>query len=162
MSTVQTCLWFDGRIDEAAEFYVSLLPDSRIVSRTAYSASDAFPGAADLAGQALTVELELAGVPYILLNGGPIFSLSEAVSISVTVDGQAEVDSLWDALTADGGAPSQCGWCKDRFGLSWQVVPRRLHELLAGPQASAVTQVMVTMGKLDVAALEAAAEDAAL
>ncbi len=156
-SSVRTCLWFDGRIDEAAAFYVSLLPNSRITGRSEYGQAHESPGGPSLAGQALTVELELDGVPYQLLNGGPQFPLSEAVSISVTVEGQAEVDRLWEALVADGGAESQCGWCRDRFGLSWQIVPRRMLELLAGPQAEAVTAEMLTQTRLDVAALEAAA-----
>ncbi|MDO5493150.1 MAG: VOC family protein [Nesterenkonia sp.] len=154
---VQTCLWFDGRIDEAAEFYVSLLPDSRILGRTEYAETDAYPGAQDLTGQALTVQIELSGVPYTLLNGGPHFRLSEAVSVVVDVDTQAEVDRLWSAIVDGGGEESQCGWCRDRFGLSWQIVPRRLYELLEGPHGAAVTEVMLTQRRLDLAALEAAA-----
>lgn len=157
MTTVQTCLWFDGRIDEAAEFYVSLIPGSQILSRSEYNAADGPPGGPDLTGEALTVEIELGGVPYILLNGGPLFPLTEAVSISPTVEDQAEVDRLWEALIADGGSESQCGWCRDRFGLSWQVVPRRLLELLHGEHAVAVSRAMASMSKLDVAVLEAAA-----
>lgn len=155
---VQTCLWFDGRIDEAAEFYVSLLPGSRILGRTEYAATDAYPGSSDLAGQALTVQIELAGVPYTLLNGGPHFRLSEAVSIVVDVETQAEVDRLWSAIVDGGGEESQCGWCRDRFGLSWQIVPQRLYELLQGPRGAAVTEVMLTQRRLDLAALEAAAD----
>lgn len=157
MTSVQTCLWFDGGIDEAAEFYVSLLPGSRILGRTEYEPGGGPPDGPDMTGQALTVELELGGAPYMLLNGGPVFPLSEAVSIVVTVQTQQEVDRLWEALIADGGRESQCGWCMDRFGLSWQVVPERLNELLAGPHAEAVTREMMTQGKLDVARLEAAA-----
>ncbi|MEE1618307.1 VOC family protein [Brachybacterium sp. J153] len=155
---VQTCLWFDGRIDEAADFYVSLIPDSRILARTAYAAGGGPPDGPDMTGQALTVDLVLGGVPYTLLNGGPAFPLSEAVSIVLTVQTQEEVDRLWEALIADGGAESQCGWCRDRFGLSWQVVPERLNELLRGPHAEAVTREMMTQVKLDIARLEAAAE----
>lgn len=152
---VSTCIWFDGDIEEAAEFYVSLVPGSTLGAVTRYPDPNTFPGGE--AGAPLTVELSLGGVPYMLLNGGPMFPLTEAVSIVVVVDGQEEVDRLWDALVADGGAESQCGWCKDRFGLSWQVVPRRYLELAAGPNGNAVNMAMLEMQKLDVAALEAAA-----
>ncbi|MBU3028512.1 VOC family protein [Paracoccus marinaquae] len=150
---VKTCLWFDDQAREAAEFYVSLLPDSHIgqVSR--------YPEGQDMAqpGKVLVVEFTLAGTPYQALNGGPHFQLSEAASISVQTEDQAETDRLWRALTADGGAESQCGWLKDRFGLSWQIVPRRATELLGGPDAAKVWPVLMTMHKIDIAALEAAA-----
>lgn len=152
---VRTCLWFDGGIEEAARFYVSLVPDSRIEGVSRYPTDSAFPSGGP--GDALTVELRLGGVPFQLLNGGPQFPLSEAVSISLVVDGQEEVDRLWDALTADGGAESMCGWCTDRFGLSWQIVPRRFAELMEGPRAGAVSQALMQMRRIDVAALEAAA-----
>lgn len=157
MTRVQTCLWFDGHLDEAAEFYVSLVPGSRIVDRSVYETTTGPPGGPDMSGQALTVDLELGGVPYTLLNGGPAFPLSEAVSIVLTVDTQDEVDQLWEAIVGSGGRESQCGWCTDRFGLSWQIVPKRLNELLAGPHAEAVTAEMMGQIKLDVARLEAAA-----
>lgn len=156
-TTVQTCLWFDGNIDEAAEFYVSLLPGSRILHRTVYEAGGGPPDGPDMTGQTLTIDLELAGVPYTLLNGGPAFPLSEAVSIVVTVDTQQQIDELWAALIADGGRESQCGWCVDRFGVSWQIVPHRLNDLLRGPHAAAVTQELMGQVKLDIARLEAAA-----
>lgn len=157
MTRVQTCLWFDGRIDEAADFYVSLVPGSRILSRTDYTPGASPPGGPDMTGRSLTVDLELGGIPYTLLNGGPAFPLSEAVSIVLTVDTQDEVDRLWEAIVGSGGRESQCGWCIDRFGLSWQIVPQRLNELLAGPHAEAVTVEMMSQIKLDVARLEAAA-----
>jgi len=118
---VRTCLWFDAAALPAAEFYCGLLPDSRIddVSRYPEGQAMAEPGTV------LTVEFTLAGTPYQALNGGPHFPLTEAVSISVTTEDQAETDRLWAALIADGGAESQCGWLKDRFGLSRQIVPRR-------------------------------------
>lgn len=109
------------------------------------------------AGQVLLVEFMLAGTPYQALNGGPHFTLSEAASISVLTEDQAETDRLWAALTAGGGSPSQCGWLKDRFGLSWQIVPRRAAELMQGTQAARVWPVLMTMQKIDVATLEAAA-----
>lgn len=157
MTRVQTCLWFDGHIDEAADFYVSLVPGSRILSRTDYTPGASPPGGPDMTGRSLTVDLELGGIPYTLLNGGPDFPLSEAVSIVLTVDTQNEVDRLWKAIVGSGGRESQCGWCIDRFGLSWQIVPQRLNELLAGPHAEAVTVEMMSQIKLDVARLEAAA-----
>ncbi len=157
MTSVQTCLWFDGHIDDAAEFYVSLLPGSTILNRTQYEAGSGPPDGPDMTGQALTVDLELAGVPYTLLNGGPQFPLSEAVSIVVTVDTQDEVDRLWNAIVGNGGRESQCGWCSDRFGLSWQIVPQQLNDLLAGPHAEAVMKEMMQQIKLDIARLEAAA-----
>ncbi|HEX7352813.1 VOC family protein [Brachybacterium sp.] len=154
---MQTCLWFDGRLDEAAEFYLSLLPGSRILHRSVYEEGSGPPDGPDMTGQALTIDLELAGVPYTLLNGGPQFPLSEAVSIVVTVDSQQEIDRLWEAIVGSGGRESQCGWCSDRFGLSWQIVPRRLNELLAGPSAEPVMKEMMQQVKLDIARLEAAA-----
>lgn len=158
MTRVRTCLWYDGQVDEAAEFYTELIPHSRITHRMPYTATDNSPGAPPV-GQSLTVEIELAGVPYILLNGGPAFPQSEAVSIEVVVDGQEEVDRIWDAIVSQGGQESQCGWCKDRFGVSWQIVPQQLYDLLSGPHAEAVTAEMLTQRKLDVARLEAAAQN---
>ncbi|MCR8672027.1 VOC family protein [Agrococcus sp. HG114] len=157
MTDVRTVLWFDGRIEEAAELYVSLVPDSRITDVMRIPAGDnPWPGDAS-PGEALTVDLTLAGAPFQLLNGGPQFPQSEAVSIAVTVDGQAEVDRLWEGLVADGGEESQCGWCRDRFGVSWQVIPKQLGELMQGERSADVTRAMLTMRKLDVAQLEAAA-----
>ena len=108
----------------------------------------------------LTVDFTLAGTPFQALNGGPHFTLDEAVSIAVASEDQAETDRLWAALVADGGAESQCGWLKDRFGLSWQIVPQRATELLNGPQAAKVWPALMQMKKIDIAALEAAAEGA--
>jgi len=149
-------LWFDGNAEEAAEFYVSLFPDSRI-DAVHRSAGD---NPSTKKGDVLVVQFTLAGRPYAGINGGPQFSFTEAVSLQIDCADQAEVDRYWNALTADGGAESMCGWCKDRFGLSWQVVPRRLMELLASPDRAAAErtmQAMLPMKKLDVAALEAAA-----
>jgi len=151
---VKTCLWFDNGALPAAEFYCSLIPNSRIdhVARHMENATHGEPGSV------LAVEFTLAGTPYQAINGGPHFTLSEAVSISVSTEDQAETDRLWQALTADGGSESQCGWCKDRFGLSWQIVPKRAVELFSGPQASKVWPVLMTMQKIDIAALEKAAK----
>jgi len=147
---ISTCLWYDGVAEEAARFYTTLVEDSAITGMLR----------PDPEGPPLLVEFTLAGVPYQALNGGPHFTLSEAASIVIVTRDQAETDRLWAALTADGGSPSQCGWCRDRFGLSWQVVPGRLLELLGAPDRAAaqrVTQVMLTMHKLELAPLEAAA-----
>lgn len=151
---VRTCLWFDDQALPAAEFYCGLLPDSRIDHVGHY------PEGQDMAepGKVLMVEFTLAGTPYQALNGGPHFTLDEAVSISISTDDQAETDRLWAVLTADGGAESQCGWLKDRFGLSWQIVPKRAIALLNGPTAARVWPALMQMKKIDIAALEAAAD----
>ncbi len=151
-----TCLWFDGQAEEAARFYVSLLPDSRI------DAINRAPGdyPAGQAGKVLLVEFTLAGQKFQALNGGPQFQFTEAISMSVSCADQAEVDRLWSALTADGGKPAQCGWLKDRYGLSWQIVPEALPRLMASgdrEQAARVFKAMMQMVKLDVAELERAA-----
>ncbi len=151
---VGTCLWFDDQALPAAEFYCALLPGSRIERIGRY------PEGQDMGepGSVLTVEFSLAGTPYTALNGGPHFTLDEAVSITVTTENQAETDRLWDALVADGGAESQCGWLKDRFGLSWQIVPKRAVELLNGPMAPKVWPALLQMRKIDLAVLEAAGD----
>lgn len=153
---ITPCLWFNGAAEEAAQFYVSLFPDSRIdnVSR----APGDYPGGN--AGAVLLVEFTLAGQHFLGLNGGPQFCFTEAVSFSVSCADQAEVDRLWEALTADGGKAIQCGWLRDRFGLSWQIVPDALPRLMRSSdpaEASRVFQAMSKMVKLDVAELERAA-----
>jgi predicted 3-demethylubiquinone-9 3-methyltransferase (glyoxalase superfamily) len=135
-------LWFDGKAEEAAEYYCSLFPDSRIVS--VVRGGD----------QVLTVEFELMGQTYLGLNGGPSFQFTEAVSFVVTCEDQAEIDRYWDRLTADGGEPGRCGWCKDRYGLSWQVVPAGLGERVTDDGAR---RALFAMDKIDIAALRAAA-----
>lgn len=148
---IRTCLWFrDGRGPEAAAFYCSLIPNSR-VERT-FSA-DAGMGAFSV------TDFTLAGVPYQILDAGPHFQLTEAVSISVETDDQAESDRLWQALTADGGQESACGWLKDRYGVSWQVFPQRLTELTMHDDpkvAAAALAEMMKQKKIDIAAIEAA------
>lgn len=156
MQKVTPCLWFDGQAEEAARFYVSLLPDSRI-DRVARSPAETPSGPA---GMVLTVEFTLAGVRFLGLNGGPQYKFSEAVSFTITCADQAEVDRLWSALS-EGGTPGPCGWLKDRWGLSWQIVPVRLHELLsdADPSRSRrAMEAMLRMGKLDIAELNRAAD----
>jgi predicted 3-demethylubiquinone-9 3-methyltransferase (glyoxalase superfamily) len=155
MPTLTPNLWFDKDAEEAANFYAAIFPDSRVdnVSR----APADFPGGHK--GDVLTVNWTMSGQPFTGINGGPEFKFSEAISFSIDCADQAEVDRYWDALTADGGEPGPCGWLKDRFGLSWQVVPRRLNELLAGDDPAAAQramEAMLQMGKLDVAGLEAA------
>ena len=156
MDKITTCLWFDGQAEEAATFYTSVFPDSRVVDITRYT--DAGPGEP---GSVLTVTFELAGRSFVGLNGGPQFTFNEAISLQVDCADQAEVDELWATLTADGGEEGPCGWLKDKYGLSWQIVPRRATELFSSPDgagAAAAMRAMMGMKKLDIAALEAAYE----
>ena len=149
------CLWFDGDGEEAARFYVSLLPDSRIDSVNR-SPVDTPSGPAD---SVLTVEFTLAGRRYIALNGGANFTFDEAVSFMIMTEDQAETDRLWAALTANGGQENVCGWLKDRWGLSWQITPRRLMELTTDAnraRAKAAMTAMMSMRKIDIAALDRA------
>ncbi len=156
-----TCLWFDqDQAGQAARFYMSLgLPDSHIDSVTA-SPADTPSGPA---GQELVVNFTLAGRAFMGLNGGPAFPQTEAVSFVIQTEDQAETDRLWDAIVGNGGRESDCGWCKDRWGVSWQITPRRMLELLNDPdpaRATAAFQAMMTMRKIDIATIEAAAEQA--
>lgn len=156
MSKISPCLWFDGEAEEAARFYVSLVPNSRI-ERIQRNIMDIPAGKA---GTVLLVEFTLAGQRFQALNGGMKVDHTIAVSFSIDCADQAEVDRLWDALAADGGEPVQCGWIKDRYGMSWQIVPTVLPKLLADPdqaKAQRVMQAMLQMVKIDVAALERAA-----
>jgi predicted 3-demethylubiquinone-9 3-methyltransferase (glyoxalase superfamily) len=155
MTTIP-CLWFDTQGEEAAAFYVSVFPRSRIHAVSRYG-----PEQPEREGTALTVDFELDGQRFVALNGGPQFTFSEAISFQIPCADQAEVDRYWEALTADGGRGDQCGWLKDRFGLSWQVVPTRLPELLSDPdaeRANRAMKAMMGMQKLDIAALEKAAD----
>ena len=149
-------LWFDGQAEQAARFYVSLFPNSR-VEKVTRSPADTPSGPA---GMVITVEFTLAGTRFVGLNGGPHFKFTEAVSLAIACEDQAEVDRLWSALT-DGGTESQCGWLKDRWGLSWQVTPTRMIELLNDPdpdRARRAMQAMMGMTKLNIAELERAAD----
>ncbi|MCE9563224.1 MAG: VOC family protein [Planctomycetes bacterium] len=142
-------LWFDGNAEEAANYYVSLFPDSKITGIT--------PGPG---GTALVVEFQLAGLQFLALNGGPHFKFNEAISLSIDCHSQAEVDEYWEKLSA-GGSKSDCGWLKDKYGLSWQVVPTILPNYLASPdreQAARVMDAMMQMTKLDIKTLQDAAD----
>ncbi len=152
---IKPFLWYDHSAEQAAEFYCSLFKDSRIRHVTRYPEGGMAP-----AGSVMTVEFTLAGIEIVALNGGPMYKLTDAFSLSVDCGDQAEVDFLWGKLLADGGSPSMCGWLKDRWGLSWQIVPCILLSLLTSPDpqvAQRVTAAMLQMVKLDIATLERAA-----
>jgi predicted 3-demethylubiquinone-9 3-methyltransferase (glyoxalase superfamily) len=149
------CLWFDGTALDAATFYVKTFPDSAV--GTIWRAPADYP--AGKQGDVLTVEFTVMGIPCIGLNGGPEFRHSEAFSFQVATDDQAETDRLWHAIIGHGGQPSDCGWCKDRWGLSWQITPRALTDAIADPDPTAAKrafEAMMTMGKIDIATIEAA------
>ena len=155
MSTITPCLWFDGTAEEAANFYASLLPDSHVDS--IHRAPGDYPSGK--AGDVLTVEFTLMGQPFVGLNGGPHFKFTEAISFQIPIDTQAEADRLTNALSTVPEA-EQCGWVKDRFGLSWQIVPRQLTRLLSDPEpacARRAFEAMMRMKRIDIAALERAA-----
>jgi predicted 3-demethylubiquinone-9 3-methyltransferase (glyoxalase superfamily) len=154
MSKITPCLWFDGKAEEAARFYVSLLPDSRIDAVLPYTVET--PGGKP--GDTMLVEFTLAGKSYMALNGGPYYEFTPALSLFVSCNDQAEVDRLWNALS-DGGTPMQCGWITDRYGVSWQIVPTELHRMLADPdqaKAQRAMQALLGMVKLDFEALRRA------
>jgi predicted 3-demethylubiquinone-9 3-methyltransferase (glyoxalase superfamily) len=157
MSKISPCLWFDGEAEEAAKFYVSLLPDSRIDKIQ----KNPVDGPAGKAGTVLVVQFTLAGQEYLALNGGMRFEYTHAVSFKIDCKDQVEVDRLWDALSSNGGSVERCGWLRDRYGLSWQIVPSVLPELLGGPDragAQRAMQAMLKMVKLDIAELKKAYE----
>jgi predicted 3-demethylubiquinone-9 3-methyltransferase (glyoxalase superfamily) len=151
---ISPCLWFDNNAEEAVAFYTSLFKNSSILKRSYYGDNMPLPK-----GTLLTATFELAGQQFMALNGGPVFKFTEAISLMVSCENQAEVDELWEKLTADGGAPSQCGWLKDKFGLSWQIVPVQLEQLMADKDAKksgAVVQALFKMSKIIIADLEEA------
>jgi len=156
MSKMTTCLWFDkGEARKAAEFYASVFPDTQVGSP--HAAVSDYPGGQQ--GDELTVELTLLGQPFVGLNGGPNFKPNEAVSFMVITEDQAETDRYWNAITQNGGQESECGWCKDKWGFSWQITPRVLLEGNMNPDpaiAKRVFDAMMTMRKIDVSRIEAA------
>ncbi len=152
---IATCLWFDGRAEEAANFYAATFPDSQVgtINRSPLD----YPSGK--AGDVITVTFTVLGQDFLGLNGGPMYKFDEAVSFQVYTDDQAETDRLWNAIIADGGAESMCGWCKDKFGLSWQITPRRLMDMMTSSDAAASQRAMgamMQMRKIDIATLEAA------
>ena len=154
MQKITPFLWLDNQAEDAANFYVSLFKSAKIHNVSRYP-----EGAPGPAGTAMVVDFELEGQRIQILNGGPHFKLSEAFSFSVICEDQAEVDKLWNAMTKDGGEESQCGWLKDKFGVSWQIVPKKLLELQSqkdAKKAAATTQAVLKMRKLDIAELERA------
>jgi predicted 3-demethylubiquinone-9 3-methyltransferase (glyoxalase superfamily) len=153
---ISTCLWFNTEAEEAAKFYVSLFENSRITGLSRYGKGARMPE-----GIALVVTFELAGTEFMALNGGPVFSFTEASSMVVRCDSQAEIDRLWSALTADGGKAGQCGWLKDRYGLSWQIVSSRVGEMMQDGDPAKTARAMgalMGMAKIDIAKLDAAYE----
>ena len=154
MQKITPFLWFDDQAEEAASFYVSIFRNSAILAVSRYG-----EGAPRPAGSAMSVSFVLDGLEFQALNGGPEFSFTEAISLFVKAETQDEIDDLWDKLTSDGGQESQCGWLKDKYGLSWQIVPPVLGELLGDPdpdRSSRVLQAMLGMSKIDIAGLRAA------
>jgi len=157
MPKTTPCLWFDTQGEEAAEFYTSIFPNSKIVNISRYG-----PGGPRPEGTAMTVAFELDGQEYVALNGGPEYSFSEAISFQVSCGSQEEVDEYWSRLT-EGGQEGPCGWLKDRYGLSWQIIPTALGELLGDPdpgRAQRATQAMMQMTKIDIPELRRAADQA--
>ena len=155
MTGVTLCLWYEGTAEDAARFYAATFPDSHV--GTVHRAPGDYPDGKQ--GDALTVEFTVLGVKCIGLNGGAYFKHSEAFSFQVATDTQEETDRYWNALVSDGGQESRCGWCKDKWGVSWQITPRALSQGMSDPDPAArkrVFEAMMTMGKIDIAAIEAA------
>ena len=155
-----TCLWFDGNARAAANFYTSIFPDSSLGNNWIAPADTP----SNEQGTEVVVDFTIFGQPFIGLNGGPMFQFSEAISFQIPCADQSEIDHYWDILTADGGEPGRCGWLKDKFGVSWQVVCRQMEQYIGGSDpagAAAATQAMLTMNKLDIEAMRIAYESAA-
>ena len=157
MTGAAICLWYEGGAEEAAAFYAETFPDSAVGK--AHRAPGDYPDGRE--GNVLTVEFTVLGIPCLGLNGGPTFKHSEAFSFQVYTDSQEETDRYWDAVVSNGGAESMCGWCKDRWGISWQITPRALMAAVSNPDRAAAKrafEAMMTMKKIDIAAIEAAAQ----
>jgi predicted 3-demethylubiquinone-9 3-methyltransferase (glyoxalase superfamily) len=155
MQNITPFLWYDSQAEEAMKLYTSIFPNSKVIEERRYP--DGAPGG--MSGKIMTCTFELNGLTFIAMNAGPIFKFNESVSFFVMCEGQEEVDKYWNALTADGGKESQCGWLKDKFGLSWQIVPKQLGELMGDKdpiKASRVMQAMMQMHKIEVAKLQEA------
>ena len=148
------CIWYDSEAEAAANFYAQTFPDSKVTG--VHKAPSDYPSGKK--GDVLTVEFTVAGIPCIGLNGGPVFKQTEAFSFQIATDDQAETDRLWNAIVGNGGQESQCGWCKDRWGINWQITPRVLTEAIAagGAEAKRAFEAMMDMKKIDVAKIEAA------
>lgn len=158
MTTVTPCLWFDGNAEEAVEFYVSLVPGSKVTAISRYGPDMPLPE-----GTVMTISFELAGSAYTALNGGPEYRFTPAISLQLPAADQDEVDRYW-SLLSEGGEPGPCGWLTDRYGLSWQVIPEALPALMSDPdpaRARAAQQALMTMSKIDINALRQAADSAA-
>ena len=155
---IQPCLWFDKNAEDAATFYAATFPNTRIDA--IHRAPGDYPSGRQ--GDVLTVEMTILGMPCLLLNGGPVFTFDEAISFQVATEDQAETDRYWHAIVDGGGEESACGWCKDRFGLSWQITPKRLTQLMAagGETAHKAFAAMMDMRKIDIAALDRAVQGA--
>lgn len=159
MQKITPCLWSDGQAQAMAEFYTSIFPNSRIVRTDYYSEGATDPDGRFSAGDVLTVTLEIEGQAFMVLNGGPQFKFNEAISLMVDCADQAEIDTLWAKLTADGGEEGPCGWLKDKFGVSWQIVSDGFDRMLQDPDSTKVKRVwqaMMQMQKIDLAILQAA------
>lgn len=150
-------LWFDQNAEEAVNLYTSLFPNSKITTTTRYN-SESAKAAHRPEGTVMTMAFELDGQKFSAINGGPIFKFTEAISLVVNCESQEEVDKYWSKLTADGGQESRCGWLKDKFGLSWQIVPKQIGELMSSPKAGKVMQAMLKMKKIIIADLEKASD----
>ncbi|MGN6186466.1 MAG: VOC family protein [Thermoanaerobaculia bacterium] len=155
MQKITPFLWFDKQAEEAANYYVSIFPNSRVLRTTRYGEHGPMPK-----GTAMTVQFDLNGQQFTALNGGPLYQFDEAISFVIACDSQQEIDHYWDSLTADGGAPIECGWLKDKYGLRWQVVPSNLDALIGKDpeQSNRVMGALLQMKKLDIAKLEEAAK----
>jgi 2-polyprenyl-6-hydroxyphenyl methylase/3-demethylubiquinone-9 3-methyltransferase len=156
---ISPCLWFDGNAEEAARFYAETFPDSKVIAVHRWPSDDP----AGKAGEVLTVEFTVLGMPFVGLNGGPQFQFDEAISFQVYTDDQAETDRYWNAITRNGGEEAPCGWCKDRFGLSWQIAPRALLDAVTSSDQAAAKRAMdamMQMKKIDIAAVERAYAEA--